>query len=135
MKERETIQDDSARRFATADPAQDLRAAPLQRWRADRCPRLNAVATAELRTALSRLHLLAHPSWPDAVAGDATAVVRIAMTIRFDAMSPSWLIDCAGSLALLAAAEGSETAAAILRHLRQRYTVPPRCRVRRSAWS
>ena len=133
MNKRETIQDDLARRLATAGRAQHRRAAPLQWWRADRCPRLNAVATAELRTALSKLHLLAHPTWPDAVAGDATAVVRIAMTIRYDMTSPTWMIDCAGSLALLSAAEGSETSAAVLRHLRQRYIVPPRCRAQRSA--
>jgi hypothetical protein len=120
-------------RFVDDRDQQRRSSAPLQRWRADRCPRLNAVATTELRTALSKLHLLAHPTWPEAVGGDASAVVRIAMSIRYDITSPTWLIDCAGSLALLSAAEGSETAAAILRHLRERYVVPARCRVQRSA--
>lgn len=106
---------------------------PLQWWREDRRPRLNDAAVAELRTALSKLHLLAHSAWPDAVAGDAAAMVRIAMTIRYDLKSPTWLIDCAGSLALLCAAERSETAAAVLRHFRQWYIVLPGCRVQRSA--
>ena len=108
------------------------RTLPLQWWRADHTPHLDAATVAELRTVLSRLHLLAHPTWPEAVAGDAAAVVRIAMTIRYDVTSPTWLIDCAGSLALLCAAEGSDTATAILRHLRQRYIVPARCRAHRS---
>lgn len=82
---------------------------------------------------MSKLHLLARPIWSQAVAGDAAAVVRVAMTIRYDLTSPTWLIDCAGSLALLAAAEGSETAAAVLRHFRRRYVVPARCRMQRSA--
>lgn len=133
MYERETIQDTGTRRLATADHAQRRRSAPLQWWRADGCPRLDDDAVVELRTALSKLHLLAHPTWPEAVAGDASAVVRVAMTIRYDPTSPTWLIDCAGSLALLGAAEGSDTAAAVLRHLRQRYIVPSRCRAQRSA--
>ncbi|HEV2627613.1 MAG TPA: hypothetical protein VGV41_03085 [Pseudolabrys sp.] len=133
MNERKTMHGTGARGLATADHTQCRRSAPLQWWRADRCPRLDAVATAELRTALSQLHLLAHPTWPDAVAGDPSAVVRIAMTIRYDITSPTWLIDCAGSLALLSAAEGSETGAAVLRHLRRRYVVPARCRLQRSA--
>ena len=133
MNERKTIKGTRVRQRGIADDIQCSRRPPLQWWRADRRPRPDGAAIAELRTALSKLHLLAHPTWPDAVAGDATAVVRIAMTIRFDAMSPTWRIDCAGSLALLAASEGSGTAAAILRHLRQRYIVPPRCRAQRSA--
>jgi hypothetical protein len=106
---------------------------PLQWWRADRCHRLDAAAVVELRSALSKLHLFAHPTWPAAIAGDASAVVRIAMTIRYDLTSPTWLIDCGGSLALLATVEGSETAAAVLRHFRERYVEPKRCRVQRSA--
>jgi hypothetical protein len=106
---------------------------PMQWWRADGRPRLDDDAVVELRTTLSKLHLLAHPTWSEAVAGDASAVVRVAMTIRYDVTSPTWLIDCAGSLALLCAAEGSDTATAILRHLRQRYIVPMRCRAERSA--
>jgi len=133
MNERETIQDTGDRRLATAARAQHRRAAPLQWWRADRCLRLDNTAVAELRTALSKLHLLAQATWPAAVAGDASAIVRIAMTIRYDMASPTWLIDCAGSLALLGAPEGSETAAAVLRRFRKRYIVPPRCRLPRSA--
>jgi hypothetical protein len=120
-------------RFAADRDQQRRSRAPLQWWRADGCPRLDPAGVAELRTALSKLYLLAHPIWPEAVAGDASAVVRVAMTIRYDVASPTWLIDCAGSLALLSAAEGSETAAAILRHLRERYVVPARCRAQRSA--
>lgn len=116
-----------------ADHHQRRWSAPLQWWREDPCPRLDATSVAELRTALSKLHLLAHPTWPEAVAGDPAVVVRVAMSIRYDAASPTWLVDCAGSLALLSAADGSETAAAVLRHLRQRYVVPSRCRVQRSA--
>jgi hypothetical protein len=99
----------------------------------DRQPRLDAAAVAELRTTLSKLHLLAHPTWSAAVAGDASAVVRIAMSIRYDITSPTWLIDCAGSLALLCTAEGSKTAADVLRHFRKRYIVPARCRCERRA--
>jgi hypothetical protein len=116
-----------------ADHHQHRWSAPLQWWREDPCPRLDAASVAELRTALSRLHLLAHPTWPEAIGGDVSAVVRVAMTIRYDMTSPTWLIDCAGSLVLLSAAEGSETATAVLRHLRQRYVVPSRCRVKGSA--
>jgi hypothetical protein len=116
-----------------ADRREEHRLTPLQWWRADRRTRLDDGAVAELRTALSKLHLLAHPTWPAAVAGDASAMVRITMTICYDVASPTWMTDCAGSLALLSAAEGSETAAAVLRHFRKRYTVPARCRVRRSA--
>jgi hypothetical protein len=117
---------------SVADHNQLRRSAPLQWWRADRCLRLDATAVAELRTTLAKLHLLAHPTWREAVAGDASAVVRIAMTIRYDVASPTWLIDCAGSLALLSAIEGSETAAAVLRHFRERYLVPTRGRLQRS---
>jgi hypothetical protein len=135
MNERETIKGSRVRQRGIADDIHCRCSASLRWWRADRRPRLDGAAIAELRTALSKLHLLAHPTWPGAVAGDVTAVVRIAMTIRFDAMSPTWQIDCAGSLALLAAAEGSETAAAVLRHFRERYLVPMRCRAHRSALS
>ena len=135
MNEHKAIKGTRVRQLGTADDTHCRCSAPLQWWRADRRPRLDTTAIAELRTTLSNLHLLAHPAWPDAVAGDASAIVRIAMTIRYDVASPTWTIDCAGSLALLAAAEGSETAAAVLRHFRKRYVVPPRCRVPRSAQS
>jgi hypothetical protein len=120
-------------RFVDDRDQQRRSSAPLQWWRADGCPQLDDDAVVKLRTTLSKLHLLGHPTWPEAVGGDAAAVVRIAMTIRYDVASPTWAIDCAGSLALLSAAEGSETAAAILRHLRERYVVPARCRAQRSA--
>jgi len=132
MYERETKEHPRPQRLITSDHAR-RRGGALQWWRADWRPRLDDGAVAELRTTLSKLHLLAHPTWPAAVAGDASAVVRIAMTIRYDLTSPIWLIDCAGSLALLAAAEGSETAAAVLRQFRRRYVVPARCRLQRSA--
>lgn len=115
-----------------ADNREEHRTTPLQWWRAGNRPRLDDGAVAELRAALSKLHLLAHPAWPAAVAGDASAMVRVAMTIRYDLTSPTWAIDCAGSLALLSATDGSETADAVLRHFRWRYVVPARCRVRRS---
>jgi len=132
MNKRKTIK---ATQLDTDDDILCRRSAPLQWWRSARRPHLGAAAVAELRTALSKLHLLDHPTWPAAVAGDASAMVRITMTIRYDIRSPTWRIDCAGSLALLSAAEGSETAAAVLRHLRQLYIVLPRCRVQRSAQS
>jgi len=118
---------------ATADYARFDDAPPLQWWRGDRSPRLNAAGVAVLRTILSKLHLLAHPTWPAALAGDASAMIRITMTIRYDITSPTWLIDCAGSLALLCSAEGSKTAADVLRHFRRRYVVPARCRAGRRA--
>jgi hypothetical protein len=130
---REPVQGNGARRSSSPDCSQRHGASPLQWWRADCRPHLDAAAIVELRTALSKLHLFAHPTWPAAVAGNASAVVRIAMTIRYDLTSPTWRVDCAGSLALLSAAEGSETATAVLHHFRERYVVPKRCRTRRSA--
>jgi hypothetical protein len=118
---------------ATAGRVRFDRIPPLQWWRGERKLRLDATASAELRATLSKLHLLAHPGWPDAVAGDVGAAIRIAVFASREGASPQWLIDCAGSALLLCADGGSAAAACLLRLFRAHYVVPARSRSRRRA--
>jgi hypothetical protein len=118
---------------ATAGRARFDGIPPLQWWRGKLQPRLDAAAIAELRAALSKLHLLAHPGWPAAIAEDASAAIRIAISTSRESASPQWLIDCAGSVLLLCADSGSAAAASCLRLFRAHYIAPDRCRPERRA--
>lgn len=101
---------------------------PLEWWRGGQSPQLDSAAVDELRAVLSKLHLFAYPTWPDAVTGDAAAAVRIGIMVGSSIESRTPIIDCAGSALLLCAAEGSVASAEVLQHFRKTYVVPARCR-------
>jgi hypothetical protein len=94
---------------------------PLQWWRGERQPHLDASHISELRRTIGKIHLLAFPQWPAAVLGNAGAAVSIGLYVCSDSSSPAWLVDLVGALLLMCAAEGSEGAALVLRHLRRRH--------------
>jgi len=97
------------------------RLSPLQWWRREAEFRLDVAAAGMIGEALAALHLLQFANWPAAVRGDVYECVRIGMSVACDPTSPGWLADCAGSLLLLRASEGSAAAATILDHLRRRH--------------
>jgi len=94
---------------------------PLQWWRGERQLHLDASHISELRRTIGKIHLLAFPRWPAAVLGNAGAAVSIGLYVCSDSSSPAWLVDLVGALLLMCAAEGSEGAALVLRHLRRRH--------------
>ena len=94
---------------------------PHQWWRGDREPRLSRSAIDRLRAMLDKVYLLAFPRWPAAVGGDGAAAALIGIYVASDPQSPAWLADLVGSVLLLCAAEGSDGAGLVLRHLRRRH--------------
>jgi hypothetical protein len=92
----------------------------LQWWRSEAEYDLDLAAACMIRDALSALHLLQFPKWSAAVRGDVYESIRIGMLVACDLTSPGWVADCAGSLLLLRASEGSAAAATLLDHLRRR---------------
>ena len=113
----------SATRTATAaaDRTGKSRVPPLQWWRGEREPRLDASGIARLRALLDKVHLLAFPRWPAAVGGNGVAAACIGIYVAGDRQSPAWLVDLVGSVLLLCAAEGCDGAGVVLRHLRRRH--------------
>ncbi len=102
---------------------------PLQCWRNEAEYSLDLATSCTIRDALAALHLLQFPNWSAAVRGDLYESVRIGMLVACDLTSPGWLADCAGSLLLLRASEGSAAAASILDHLRRRRVADRRCAI------
>jgi hypothetical protein len=94
---------------------------PLQWWRGQGEPRLDRSAVEQLRDTLDKVYLLAFPRWPLAVRGDGGAAALIGIYVASDPQSPAWLADLVGSALLLCAAEGSDGAGLVLRHLRRRH--------------
>ena len=94
---------------------------PLQWWRGERQPLLDASSIKRLRETLAKVYLLQFPRWRTAVGGNAGAAVCIGIYVASDRTSPAWLVDLVGSVLLTYAAEGCDAAALVLRHLRRRH--------------
>ena len=109
---------------AATGRARKSRIPPLQWWRGER-EQLDCRAIARLRAVLDTVHLLAFPRWPAAVAGNGTAAACIGIYVAGDRQSPAWLVDLVGSVLLICAAEGSDGAGVVLRHLRRRHGAKP----------
>lgn len=93
----------------------------LVHWRRRDADRLEDGQARAVTALLERIDVLFEPRWPEAVAGDASVAVGVALRRRVPPNDGICLLDILMTCLLLNVRRGDPTADLVLRHTRDRY--------------
>ncbi len=109
---------------------------PSHWWRIRPPHEMDLLDVRTIRSELLKLDACPHPSWQDAVMGDAAAAIGIALTALRDCGMTNPFVDAALSTVVCCAIEGDKAAiTVVLSALRRRQRIDSRCCQLVAAWA
>jgi hypothetical protein len=92
---------------------------PTRWWRSIAAPNFHAMALGAMQAVIEKVEMLGEPRWHDAVAGDATAAVAMALLFNRQKASPGKL-DLVMTALVINACDGNATACVVLSNIIRR---------------